>query len=591
MFGSLLGSGAGKGMGGGLGSGSSSYLNELGKTAESVGQSIGNTYGGSSQPSSGGGSQPSAPPAQGAGAVQNFNPPGALARGGAIPTGRYAGGGPIDKDVGAAIQQSNGQPQASPASAPSYQATGPAQPTQGGIPMPANGALPQGAPTPAPQYTSTGPATPLNQPQAAGIPGIAAAQAAPVPQGGMQLLHPPGLTAPPGITKPQAIPSHVLASMTPAAAAQLHGAVALGLHPAQRGQINPTQAAANYTEGQHGVGAINNQTAQTLRMKVNGPGSQNDPLGIQNASMLNNLYNYDLEHYGPQAAAADSFAVLQNYRINMQMYGGAAISAFQNGDMQGAAHYLEHAYAFFPDGNDVKVTPGPNNSLVATRYDMNGKVLDTSNFTSPNSLMNFVTLSSNFEQYTNQLDAEQKAQLTQAQTDEALAAAGHSAAGANLDNTEASLVPLKAQDLQDQIKNRDITTARGGADGSKAPTAQTYASYQGAVSNALVGTNGAATGLGDAISFNNAPPAKQAQLLQIATRLGVTNTLDPATAAQLAAYAMTHPDAYDAKAGTISAGGQQFQVDKLTGQLLGSGKATGGAVTPAARVMAAMPSG
>jgi hypothetical protein len=504
---------------------------------------------------------------------QMSQPPG-QAKGGVVPMRRYASGGPIDPDVAAAVAQSNGQPNA---------------PSPGGAAAPSQGVLPT-APAPAQAASAMAPAdikmAPADILMSAPAPPAPPAQAATAaPPGGMAPMHPAGLQPPANIDKPLPVPAGAVQAGTPAASAMAHARIAMGLHPAQNPGANPQQSAANYTELQHGAGAASNQQVHDFRTAVAGPNASSEPLGIQNASLLNNLYNYDLEFHGPQQAAADAFGVLQNYRINMQMYGGAALSAFQSGNLKAAADYMKMGYAFFPDGNDVNVTPGPKNSLIATRIGPDGKVLDTSTFTSPSDLKNFLLASTSFEGYNTMLAQEQDTAIKGA------------VAGAhiNLENTEASDNSARTgayvADTSDEISDRDQTTADDNKrtayttsdKGPKAPTAEQFASYQAALTTQLNGN------LGTSIGFDRAPPAAQTRLVSLATSIGLANNLDPSTSAQIGGYVMQNPGIV--KNGTVTLRGQTFQIGNIGTQMLAppQGKATGGAVSPAARAMADLP--
>jgi len=526
-------------------------------------------------------------------------PPG-QARGGVVPVPnyrtKYASGGPIDPDVSAAVAQANGQPRAA-APVPA-----PASPAQGAIPAPATppasytaagpatpiAAPPIPPPEPGGGYTATGAATPVPQPAP---PQAGAGTPPPVPPGGIQHMHPPGLQPLANPSAPLNVPPQAVQATTPAEAAMKHGQIAFGLHPGQNPQAQPAQSAANYTELQHGAGAESNATVQAARYKVLGPQVQTAPLGIQNALLTNQLYNYDMEHHGPAEAAADSFALLQNYRINMIMYGGAAEASFSSGNLPAAAHYLEQAYAFFPDGNEVSVKPGPGSSLVATRTDPNGKVLDTSSFATPSDLSAFVAGTTSFEGYNASLDAAQTAALKAAQIGDIANEEQNRNAGTGL---RAQEVSQEGANIGNEITNRNKTTADDtlrtqheiSAPAGGTPTAQTYASYQ----NSIDGSNGVLSGqFGQTVGYNDAPAAMQTKLVQLATSLGVTNAMDPTTAVNVAGYILNNPSAV--KNGAVTLGGQTFQVGKWGAQALVApqAKATGGAVTPAARAMAALP--
>jgi hypothetical protein len=392
------------------------------------------------------------------------------------------------------------------------------------------------------------------------------------------------------------VPPQALQASSPAEAALKHAQLAFGLHPGQNPQAQPQQTAANYTELQHGAGAESNQMVQAAREKMFGPGAGDTgpnatPLGLQNASLLNNLYNYDLENHGPAVAAADSFAVLQNYRVNMQMYGGAAAASFESGNLSAAAHYLQQAYAFFPDGNDATVKPGPNGSLVATRTDPNGKVVDTSTFASPDDLNKFIMQSSSFETYNAYVAGAQKAQLDAANTMDQIRDRDADV------GLHGASVGIEAQNSADEIHDRDITTGLDQqrtayeTDPNKpksAPSASEAAAYGGAVVNMF---NDPTQGVGDATGFSTAPPQVKSKFVQLVTGIGLANATDPATAASWAAYAVRNPGAYDPKTNTITVAGKQYSAGTGGTLLGGQSKATGGTVSPAARAMADLPSG
>ena len=514
---------------------------------------------------------------------------GYAAKGGAIRG--YADGGNVDPASGAAMAASNAAPpiNASPTpGGPGYAAMhNPAMAPAPAIPPPAPAIPPQGA-MPAPGLGVPGaPPAPTPAPPA---------QLPPVPAGGMQHMHPPGLTP---IADPKApltnVPPQAVQASTPAEAALKHGQIAFGLHPGQNPQAQPQQTAANYTELQHGAGAESNQMVQAAREKMFGPGAggtgnHDMPLGMQNASLLNNLYNYDLETHGPAVAAADSFAVLQNYRVNMQLYGGAAASSFESGNLAAASHYLQEAYAFFPDGNDVTVKPAANGSLVATRTDPNGKTVDTSTFATPDDLNKFIMQSSSFETYNNYVAGAQKAQLDAANVMDQI----HDR-DADVGLHGAS-VGIAAANSADEIHDRDITT---GLDQQRTnyevnpnkpkspPSATEAAAYGSAVVNMF---NDPSQGVSDATGFNTAPASVKTKFVQLVTGVGLANGVDPATAASWSAHAVRNPGAYDPKTNTITIAGKQYSAGAGGTLLGGQSKATGGAVSPAARAMADLPS-
>jgi len=510
------------------------------------------------------------------------------ARGGTVPVQRrgYAGGGPIDPDVAAAVSQANGQPNppapggaipAPPPAAPpapgGYQATGPATPVAAPPPQGAIPPAPGGAPAPQQNYQPAGPAVPVGQ------PGPTAAASRPPPPGVSpqahaalsQQLHPPGLTPVTNAKAPLPVSPQVVQASSPAEAAMKHGQLAFGLHPAQNPGANPAQAKANYTELQHGAGAESNAMVQAARQKVATPDM---PLGTQNAVLLNNLYNYDLEYHGPQAAAADSFAVLQNYRVNMMMYGGAALSSFQTGNLPAAAHYMQEAYAFFPDGNDVTVKPGPNGSLVATRTDPNGKTLDTSSFATPQDLASFVQGTSSFEGYNAalaQATQEQIAQSTIAKNnDEGQAAL----VGAGLRGQEVS---LEGQHFTDEDHNDDVRTSLAvqAANKGKAPKVPAAADMQAAGANiqALI-TPDPKTGPTPLMQQLDpkgklTSPQALSMLGDVATDISAYNNTAPDTAVSVGLAALSNPAKYyDPSTGTINVRGQQLLVGPTTKLLL-----------------------
>jgi hypothetical protein len=511
---------------------------------------------------------------QGAGAAAGY-----AAKGGAIPARGYASGGSTDPDVATAAAQSNGQPKL-PTTTP---AIPPAAPPQSAIPAPNPGTA-AGAPSPA-------------APQSAVPAGmLPSAAPPPVPAGGMPHAHPAGLTP---LANPKApittVPPQALQASSPAEAALRHGQLAFGLHPGQNPQANPQQTSANYTELQHGAGAESNQTVQEARVKMFGPGAGDTgpnatPLGLQNASLLNNLYNYDLENHGPAVAAADSFAVLQNYRINMQMYGGAAAASFESGNLPAAAHYLQQAYAFFPDGNDVSVKPGPNGSLVATRTDPNGKVIDTSTFATPDDLYKFIMQSSSFETYNAYVAEAQKAQLDAAVAGSEIGK-NNAEAGAASENaaSRAAEVQDEATYQQGTLRDDDARTAYETNPNKPKlqPTASEAAAYGGAVVNMF---NDPTQGVGDSTGFNTAPAQVKTRFVQLVTGIGLANSVDPATAASWAAYVVRNPGAYDPKTNTFTIAGKQYSAGTGGTLLSAQSKATGGAVSPAARAMADLPS-
>lgn len=541
-------------------------------------------------------------PAPGAGTPQYAQPVG-QARGGVVPVQhRAAGGGVIDPDISAAVGQANAQTDTRSAQ--------PAQASAGVLPVPNAGPAPMPAPAPgAPPAVQAAPPTPAAAPQGvlpAGGPPAPPPQGAPpvavahnIPQGHpMTPMHPPGLQAPADPSAPLNVPAAAMVSQTPAQAAMKHGQIALGLHPSQTGSQPQPQSAANYTELQHGAGASSNAMVQAARAKVSG-GDPSAPLGIQNASLINNLYNYDLENHGPAVAAADSFAVLQNFRVNMQLYGGAAVSSMQAGNTAAAAHYLQQAYAFFPDGNEVDVAPGPNGSLQATRKTADGKVVDTSAFANADDLTKFVMGTSSFENYNTYLDNAQKLALQTANVNN------------EMSNRDAS-TGLRAQEVgnegayqQGELANdaghlsNDTARTNFEVNGGKgkqpaAPSASAMSSAGTDISNLVEADPGqGASSIMKRLGLDQLSPQQVDTVTSLATDLSAYNGLPAAQALTAATAVLRDPGKfYDGT--TLKVHGQPLRFGPASGMILNQfapptqAKAKGGVITPAARAMAAL---
>lgn len=119
-----------------------------------------------------------------------------------------------------------------------------------------------------------------------------------------------------------------------------------------------------------GEGAATNEEVRAAAQRVDPEGTM--PLAKRNAALLEAAtgiyYARGMIKEGNEASAS----LLQNFRRNMQMYGGMAVAAAESGNMEQAAKLLTRAYDYVPDGNTMEAK-GTGAGLSVTTLGPDGK--------------------------------------------------------------------------------------------------------------------------------------------------------------------------------------------------------------------------
>jgi hypothetical protein len=211
-----------------------------------------------------------------------------------------------------------------------------------------------------------------------------------------------GLNAAPAATAPGAAPAPAAAIPAPAQPGQPAAAVA------------PPEAAPDpqrmqrLTAMARGEGAASNEEVTQAAQRVDPKGEMT--LAQRNTELLeaatNIYYSRGMIKEGNEAAAS----LLQNFRRNMQMYGGMAVAAAENGNMQQAGELLTQAYAYVPDGNTVTARrSGTGIELITIGPDGKPKPGREVNLADANAVRNAVGYSMDMDKWAGHLLNERKA--------------------------------------------------------------------------------------------------------------------------------------------------------------------------------------
>lgn len=119
-----------------------------------------------------------------------------------------------------------------------------------------------------------------------------------------------------------------------------------------------------------GEGAASNEEVAQAARRVDPQGEM--PLAQRNVILLEEMTNAYYEAGMIKEGNEASASLLQNFRRNMQMYGGMAVAAAENGNMEQAARLLSRAYEYVPDGNTVQAS-GSGSGVSLTTIGPDGK--------------------------------------------------------------------------------------------------------------------------------------------------------------------------------------------------------------------------